>query len=195
MQFFQKDCMTLALFKTKVVLSVLSTCKSHKKIINDIQIEDSGEEQKEKIPEEWALYRQHMGGVDIANQLVAYYTTKRKSNASWLPIFFWALDICIINAYYLYKHSTPHPLSRLDFRKKLVDELLQISEEDSKKRDRDEEKKDQEGHYFGSLGTVGECNICSSRNKDDYHRKETRKGCKVCNIHFCSIHCYNQSHS
>jgi len=40
-----------------------------------------------------------MGGVDIADQLRAYYSTQRISLRSWYPLFFWMLDTAILNAY------------------------------------------------------------------------------------------------
>jgi hypothetical protein len=48
-------------------------------------------------------YNYHMGGVDRANQLRASYETHQKCLRSWWPIFFWALDIAIINAYSIAK--------------------------------------------------------------------------------------------
>jgi hypothetical protein len=40
-----------------------------------------------------------MGGVDIADQLRAYYSTQRIALRSWYPLFFWMLDTAILNAY------------------------------------------------------------------------------------------------
>jgi hypothetical protein len=45
-----------------------------------------------------------MGGVDIANQLRAGYTTLRHQNLRyWKPLFYWLLDIALTNSYLLYK--------------------------------------------------------------------------------------------
>ena len=107
---------------------------------------------------------------------------------------FWALDVCIVNAYDLYKHSTPHPLSHLQFREKLVDELLEKAKQKNKKRPRSEANTQEKTHYWASLGTVGECNMCSSRNKNGTHRKQTRKGCAACNVHYCCFPCYQNAH-
>jgi hypothetical protein len=38
-------------------------------------------------------------GVDIINQLRAYYSTQRIALRSWYPLFFWILDIAILNAF------------------------------------------------------------------------------------------------
>jgi hypothetical protein len=44
-------------------------------------------------------YNHFMGGVDIADQLRAYYSTQRTSLRSWYPLFFWIVDTAILNAY------------------------------------------------------------------------------------------------
>lgn len=193
-QFLQRDYLTLATFRTKDVHGVLSSCKSEKKIVHARVRQDSGEEITENIPEEWSLYRQHMGGVDIANPMVHYYSTKRASFAPWFPIFFWALDVCIVNAYYLYKHSTLHPLSHLQFREKLVDELLEKAKQKNKKRPRSETNTEEKEHFFESLDGKSECCMCSSRYNQKGSRKQTRHGCKVCNVFLCSKKCYFSFH-
>ena len=43
-------------------------------------------------------YNYFIGGVDIANQLRAYYSTEGIALRSWYPLFFWILDIAILNA-------------------------------------------------------------------------------------------------
>jgi len=44
-----------------------------------------------------------MGGVDIANQLWASFTTLRAQNLRyWKPLFYWLLDIALTNSYLLF---------------------------------------------------------------------------------------------
>jgi len=49
-------------------------------------------------------YNQFMGGVDIADQLRSNYPTHQKSRRTWLPLWFWALDTTITNAYVIGTH-------------------------------------------------------------------------------------------
>ncbi len=44
-----------------------------------------------------------MGGVNIHDQFQSYYTTQITIMCTWLPLFFWALDAAIINAYIISK--------------------------------------------------------------------------------------------
>jgi hypothetical protein len=68
-------------------------------------------------------YNYHMGGVDRANQLRASYETHQKCLRSWWPIFFWTLDIAIINAYSIAKIARRQQgmkkITHLEFRKAL----------------------------------------------------------------------------
>ena len=45
-----------------------------------------------------------MGGVDIANQYRAAFTTHQHQNhCYWKPLFYWLLDIALVNSYLLAK--------------------------------------------------------------------------------------------
>jgi len=79
------------------------------------------------IPELIVDYNFFMGGVDISDQLHASYTTHRKCWRNWLALWFWLLDVTLVNSYFLYKKATmggSNTLSQLAFRRRLVDELL-----------------------------------------------------------------------
>src|SRR2546423_4072766 len=56
------------------------------------------------IPVAIDAYNHYMGGVDIANQYRAAFTTlQHRSNRYWKPLFHWLLDIALINSYLLAK--------------------------------------------------------------------------------------------
>ena len=40
-------------------------------------------------------YNQHMGGVDLANQLRSYYDTQLTSFRTWWPMLFWVFDTMV----------------------------------------------------------------------------------------------------
>ena len=49
-------------------------------------------------------YNHHMGGVDIGNQYWAAFTTLQHQNQRyWKPLFYYLLDIALVNSYLLYK--------------------------------------------------------------------------------------------
>ena len=73
-------------------------------------------------------YHHFMGGVDIADQLRAYYSTQRISLRSWNPLFFWMLDTAILNAYLVGRqlHGN-HYMQHKEFRENLWNTLFSYS--------------------------------------------------------------------
>ncbi|KAJ8937836.1 hypothetical protein NQ314_011697 [Rhamnusium bicolor] len=72
-------------------------------------------------------YNQHMGGVDLADMLVALYRTELRTHRWYLTIFSQMLDICVNNSWLLYRRdldvkSKPMPLK--EFRKSVATSLL-----------------------------------------------------------------------
>ena len=52
-------------------------------------------------------YNHWMGGVDKADQLIAYYRHNLRCRRNWMPIFFHCLDIIRINAFIIAKSRDP----------------------------------------------------------------------------------------
>jgi hypothetical protein len=50
-------------------------------------------------------YNHYIGGVDIANQLRAGFSTQQRGLKPWRPLFYWLLDTTIINAFRLSEHQ------------------------------------------------------------------------------------------
>jgi hypothetical protein len=76
----------------------------------------------------------YMNGVDHADQLRSTYNTARKSLKWWKYLFFFLLDVSIVNAYLLMRESENHKLStknnkekprtQIEFRMNLAHQLL-----------------------------------------------------------------------
>ena len=78
-------------------------------------------------------YNYHIGGVDIADQLRAGFSTQQRRVKPWRPLFYWLLDSTIINAFQLLEHQRKSKLgggidkvrsAHQAFREALVSELL-----------------------------------------------------------------------
>ena len=85
------------------------------------------------IPRAINDYNYHMGGVDIADQLRAGFSTQQRGVKPWRPLFYWLLDTTIVNAFRLSEHQRKATLgsakdkvrsAHRDFRIALVSELL-----------------------------------------------------------------------
>lgn len=48
-------------------------------------------------------YNHHMNGVDQADQLRSNYSTQQKTVRTWLPIFYWLLDVSLVNTYRIHQ--------------------------------------------------------------------------------------------
>ena len=77
-------------------------------------------------------YNHSMNGVDVADQNSVYYRFIRKTRKWWRKLFFWLLEVTVVNSYVLYQAHAARlnirPLTHLQFRRKLVEALaLNIS--------------------------------------------------------------------
>ena len=57
------------------------------------------------IPKAIDDYNHHMGGVNIADQLRASFSTQQRGVKPWKPLFYWLLDTTIINAFCISEHQ------------------------------------------------------------------------------------------
>ena len=84
------------------------------------------------IPTFIDMYNHYINGVDVADQLRSYYSTKRTHIKGWKSIWSWLLDVSIINAYRLSRTQPDPPIYRharqFEFRQQLIVQILQISE-------------------------------------------------------------------
>ena len=69
-----------------------------------------------------------MGGVDKSDQRASTYQCVRKSVKWYKKLFFYVLDMCVVNSYLLHVHLTGTRFTLLDFWLKLVAALLESSE-------------------------------------------------------------------
>ena len=66
-----------------------------------------------------------MNGVDVADQLRSYYEIGRRSIKWWKYVWFFILNVCLINAHILYNLVNPKKkLSLKDYRKMLTSHLI-----------------------------------------------------------------------
>jgi len=62
-----------------------------------------------------AQYNKYMGGVDLSDQKIRYYTIDRKSNRNWMRIFFHFLGISIVNSFIYYKDLSNSNISTVEY--------------------------------------------------------------------------------
>ncbi|XP_067226594.1 piggyBac transposable element-derived protein 4-like [Chanodichthys erythropterus] len=71
-------------------------------------------------------YNQHMGGVDLSDQLIQYYTTQHKTMKWYRKIFLHFLDIAATNAFIIHKDLYGN-MTHKEFIEQLIAELFGMS--------------------------------------------------------------------
>ncbi|XP_045103522.1 piggyBac transposable element-derived protein 3-like isoform X4 [Portunus trituberculatus] len=148
-------------------------------------------------------YNDNMGGVDKHDMLRQLYGTNRKSMKWWHRIFWGLLDMCIVNAYVVYKESHGS-LPLLDFRRDLAQGLLTYSKECSrgapKRRKTDytippSVRLSNTGiHWPKFIGKKGRCEVCSKKGVES----RPISICSHCGIHLCcnaTKNCFYEFHT
>lgn len=140
-------------------------------------------------------YNKHMGGVDLADMLVSLYKTPFKTRRWYIGIFAQLIDICINNAWILYRkhHSQRKSEARLKlklFRYEIFSALIKMNK--SAKRTNQEEttirkpckprpvdcvRFDNIGHFL-STKEEGRCMECT---------KKTTVFCIKCDVRVCFV--------
>ena len=141
-------------------------------------------------------YNEHMGGVDLADQMRRFYTCTHKSSRRWyLRLFWFLLDLAIDNAFILECCSLPTRSRRKSkqFRKELATHLLGLhSSRQHAGRQAQNAPRLVQRHFPKYLGTDGRCVVCSTGDA----RKRTRYGCEDCgNVRLCVDPCFRIYHT
>jgi len=86
-------------------------------------------------------YNTHMGGVDLHDQLMAYYRMAFRSRKYYQRLIFHMIDMTVVNSWLLYRREANHlevpkrkQMSLCEFKLKLADSLLLSGKSRGKKR-------------------------------------------------------------
>lgn len=171
---------------------------------DESQIKRYCKEQKTKVnvkcPQVILDYNKHMGGVDLADMLIALYRTGLKTHRWYIKIFGQMLDICINNGWLLYKRhcnilgiKKPIPLKK--FRHEVIRGLLttniprigrpaaipspsHVIRNPVVARPTDETRMDNVDHFPRTV-TKGRCRLCT--------KGQTIYCCLKCNLRLCIL--------
>ena len=169
--FIYHDDITLVRFSDKPGKYVLLLSSQHQ----------FGEIEENNKPEIVNCYNETKAGVDTLDQIVRFYTTKRKTNRWPLTIFYNILDIAAFNSLILYTTKYPEfaaknkTRTRREFMKLLIEE---IAEKYSDTLD-----SNQDIEPMPKLEKKIRCYICP-RDKD----RKTKSVCNHCEVPICTEH-------
>ena len=184
----------------------------HNKSASTVLKRPKGEREKKQIPCPTAIidYNNYMGGVDLADQMLSYYSmTSRRMLKWWKKVFWRMVDLCIVNSWIIFRTNTPssdiksHRLFRLKLVQQLVQPLIDLRSSpdcpeylwDSKGRKRaSSELRLVSKHFPYKEEKRGRCIICSqtSTKKKDI---KTHNYCPKCKVYICFGKCFEIYHT
>ena len=148
-------------------------------------------------------YNKYMLGVDRLDQRMSYYSFVRKSVRWWRKVFFWLVEVAVVNSYILYSHHTNarRKLSHKEYRRELVMSLCEDQRADRAHRyqptrgDHSLERL-RGSHYPDTATSHRDCHVCSSRG----HRGQRHLTTTICGTcsdqpHLCIGQCFRQYHT
>ena len=152
------------------------------------------------------LYNHSMYGVDRADQYTVYYSFVRRSVKWWRKVFFWLMEVAMVNSY-MYRCNAVRPLTHrkycLSIIWSLTLEYIQTAPPHGPGRPRTVERVPRSGDpahlnrapHFLERGPQRDCVVCSdqfggSRRRTTYH-------CKTCPSHppLCPAACFERYHT
>ena len=150
-------------------------------------------------------YTKFMGAVDRADHYMASYAFNRKSLKWWRKLFFWLLEMAIVNSYILYcRHSPSAQRNHLKYRERLIIQLVsdvRNSNRDQRGRPSTSDRAERLNghlHLIDQLpgGRLKDCAVCSDRSGPG-GRHKTSYVCTTCSrnpgLHPSS--CFSRYHS
>lgn len=85
-----------------------------------------GQAKKKTI--EVSEYNKFMSGIDKSDQMIAYYSTPKKTIRWYKKVFFHLLDMMVWNAYYMFKKYCNSNKTLLSFRESIINSYLHVTD-------------------------------------------------------------------
>ena len=186
-------------------VTVLSTGFNPSSVVKINRKNKDGTKSELSCPTAIAWYNKVMGGVDHFDQFRERYAIGRRSLKWWHRIFFYLIDLAIVDAFLLWSvdKRNGNTYDQLHFRVRLARQLIgdhstrkrkgpPVAFLAHKKRVPDDVRLVGVGHHMPRVGpTFRRCRLCSSAA----HEQRTRCLCTACNVPLCMEPCFRKFHS
>jgi hypothetical protein len=102
----------------------------HNASVTTVMKRPKGEKDKRPLPCPTCIadYNEYMGGVDLMDQQLSYYSLTRRRTLKWWKKVFWHLiDIAVVNSWIIFRANNPESSidTQLKFRIELSRQLVQ----------------------------------------------------------------------
>ena len=153
-----------------------------------------------------ADYNKYMLGVDKLDQLTSYYSFLHKSVKWWRKVFFWILEVAVVNSYILYKEQTTaqrgKPIPHLIYRRNVIIALSEPIRSTAIPRrinhgGQSIERLKPIPHYLEKGEKRRDCKVCSRRSDAEGKRHLTLYNCATCTDKppLCPSECFKVYHT
>ena len=181
---------------------MLSTSSSHD------MVSVRSRQNSQRKPVSVDRYNNCMNGVDRADQYTVYYSFVRRSVKWWRKVFFWMMEVAVVNSYILYKCHTIQPFTHRDYRLSIIRALaapyIQSAPPCGPGRPRltcqqassgDPDRLNGLSHFLEMGAGQRDCVVCSAQVRGRRHR--TKYYCKTCQSHppLCPTLCFERYHT
>jgi hypothetical protein len=194
--YLQKNDMCLAVWKDQKVIWVLYNHISPHETATVQRWNDESEEVDIECPKAIHDYFHYARSVDIVSQHHYSYLLCRKAQRCWPRLAWWLIDMCILNAFQLWKKAGGNDDSHLEFRTRLMRELLNQLPANRRPRRNDKRPRASDCvamyHHSIHVDEDRDCVQCSDRN---HQRKRTNYKCAACDKYMCLGQCFALYHS
>ena len=181
-------------WKDKKPIAFINTISDPESFTTVAQKQSNGNRIDVTCPLSVKLYNANMDGVDLADQKRKLYSCTRKSKKWYMRLFWYILDVAIVNAHIIESESKPTKRPQKEFRLEMASDLMSCHSS-RKKRGRPSDSSPtccyHERHFPSELNTTCQCKVCSSGS----HRKCTKYGCSSCKVHLCPVPCFGMYHT
>ena len=132
-------------------------------------------------------YNNSMNGVDRSDQYSVSYPFVRKTRKWWRKLFFYLLEVSVVNSYIIYREVTQKKITHLQFRRSIVESLAveYLQQQESRRisvgRPLSQPlpiRLDKKLHLLEQRESRKECVVCSDRRSGSRHT--TTFFCKTC---------------
>lgn len=182
-------------------VTLLTTAVSPKDITTVQRKNKDGTRATVYCPKVVEIYNKYMGGVDKFDQKKERYAIGRRSLKWWHRIFYFLIDLSVVNSFILYQISRRTQCDQLSYRITLARQL--INNYNSRKRRGkpvhflankktvpEDIRLSGVGSHFPEKGTYRRCRICSTKANE----KRTPYTCSQCKVPICMPVCFRKLH-
>jgi hypothetical protein len=185
-------------YNDNICFNMISTIHVDDSLENDLQSKKSGDNRNLVIPKCVRNFRTYMRGVDKQDQYLSYNPIMRKYAKYYKKIFFYLVDMAILNSYIIYNFNTKNKSSFHDFKLKLAKQLLESHTGFCERVDlinRYKDTNNNKSHFIVKNTFMDKkkrlrCAWCKEHNK----RSETNLKCEQCNVPL-HIDCFKIYHT